>query len=139
MNFNESTGLLAVSFVTGKMLMFKIETLEKSELYWEMPNLTNESNPIALCMSFCPENEKAVVAYDTNKIVVFDIHNKCLHDWSRISDQNFPKNFLNRYNRLVGCCSLSTSKFILYSNYTYTILDTSKPLIYNPDAQVKII
>ena len=139
--YNESTGLLAINFINSAMFIFKIQSLESSSLYWELPKSTSETslNPLALCMSFCPENEKAVVAYDTNKIVVFDINNKCLHHWSRISDQNFPSNFLNRYNRLIGCCSLSSQNFILYSNYTYTILDTSKTLLYNPDSQVKII
>lgn len=89
---------------------------------------------MALCMTFCPENEKAVVAYDTNKIMVFDINNKCLHSWSRQSSANFPSNFLNRYNRLVGICALSSTKFLAYSNYTYTILDLLKPLVSNADA-----
>jgi len=104
-----------------------------------LPKLTGESssNPLALCMAFCPENENMVVAYDTNKIIVFDINNKCLHPWSRLSSANFPANFLNRYNRLIGCCALSTTKFLLYSNYTYTIMNIDQPLS-NPEAQVKI-
>ena len=87
--YNESTGLLAVNFINSEMMfVFRISNIESSNLYWELPKLTSESslNPLALCMTFCPENEKAVVAYDTNKIMVFDINNKCLHNWSRISD-----------------------------------------------------
>ena len=40
---------------------------------------------------------------------------------------------------MVGCCALSAHKFILYTHYTYTILDISQPLInIDGQAQVKI-
>lgn len=39
-----------------------------------------------------------------------------------------PANFLNRYNRMVGCVSVSDSKFVLYTNYTYCVLDLNLPV-----------
>lgn len=69
-----------------------------------------------------------VVAYDSNYIRVFDLLNKCLHPWSRTNGTRFPSNFLSRYNRLLGATSLSESKFLMYSNYTYTILDINQGL-----------
>jgi len=69
-----------------------------------------------------------VVAFDSNKIMVYDINNKCLHPWTRENDNLFPQNFLKRYNRLIGATALSETKFLLYSNYTYTILDLLKPM-----------
>ena len=79
----------------------------------------------ALCMTVCPENEKMVIAYDNNKIKVFDIYNKCFHKWTNENDNSFPDNFLSRYNRLIGVTALSATKFVFHSNYTYTILDLS--------------
>ena len=136
--FNENTNLLVVNFLhVEMMLVFKIEetTPADSSLYWSMPKLSSSSErPLALCMTFCPENENIVVAYDNNKIQVFDGLNRCLHSWSKQSADSFPTNFLNRYNRMVGCCALSAHKFILYTHYTYTILDISQPLM-NIDGQ----
>jgi hypothetical protein len=141
--FNENTNLLVVNFMHDElMLIFKIEESMpvESSLYWSMPKLSSSTErPLALCLTFCPENENIVVAYDNNKIQVFDGLNKCLHSWSKQSADCFPSNFLNRYNRMVGCCALSAHKFILYTHYTYTILDISQPLMnIDGQAQVKI-
>lgn len=53
------------------MLVFKIEESlpVESSLYWSMPKLScSKERPMALCATFCPENENIVVAYDNNKI-----------------------------------------------------------------------
>ena len=93
--------------------------------------------PTPLAITVCPDSEKMVVGYDSNKIMVFDIHNKCLHPWTRANDSYFPQNFLNRFNKFVGATPLSPEKFLFYTNYTYTILDITKSL--NHISEVKII
>ena len=72
--------------------------------------------------------DKLLVAYETNKIVVFDLLGKQLHGWSREYVDKLPKNFLSRYNRLIGVSQYSDNKYILYSNYTYSVLDLTRPL-----------
>ena len=67
--------------------------------------------------------DKLVVAYDSNKIAVFDLLNKQLHPWTVKNIKKFPRNFLNRYNRFVGAIPINESKFLLYTNYTYCVLD----------------
>jgi hypothetical protein len=70
--FNENTNLLVVNFMhIEMMLVFKINesTPADSSLYWSMPKLSSSTErPLALCVTFCPENENIVVAYDNNKI-----------------------------------------------------------------------
>ena len=80
----------------------------------------------ALCFAFCPQVEKIVVAYDSNHIKVFDLLNQCVHKWSKTN--TMPRNFLSRYQRLVGVTALSETKFLFYSNYTYTVLDITLPV-----------
>ena len=92
-----------------------------------------------LCMTVCPEAEKIVVAYDSNKIQVLDINNRCLHQWTHKNDNHFPKNFLSRFNRLIGVTALSANKFLFFSNYTYTILDVCINLPEDKEAAVNII
>jgi hypothetical protein len=46
-----------------------------------------------------------------------------------------PKNFLSRYNRLVGVSHLTENKLIMWSNYTYAILDLTIDL----PAEVQIV
>ena len=109
--------------------------LTKNTPYWQIPKTPSE---IPLCATSSPDGEKLLIAYSSNKIRIFDIMNKCLHPWSRKNDELFPQNFLSRYNRLIGATSLSNTKFLFYSNYTYSILDLTKDLPVNPP-EVKII
>ena len=67
--------------------------------------------------------DKIVAAYDTNKVVVFDTINRRMHQWTVDNLNKLPKNFLSRYNRIIGVVQLSTSKYILWTNYTYAVLD----------------
>lgn len=46
--------------------------------------------------------DKLVAAYDSNKVVVFDTINRKLHQWTLDNLQRLPKNFLSRYNRILG-------------------------------------
>ena len=72
--------------------------------------------------------EKLLVAYDSNKVAVFDLLNYRLHEWTKQNLDRMPANFLNRYNRMVGCVAVSENKFVLYTNYTYCVLDLTLPV-----------
>ena len=67
--------------------------------------------------------DKLIVAYDTNKVVVFDTINRKLHQWTVDNLSKLPQNWLTRYNRILGIVQLSTHKFVLWTNYTYAVLD----------------
>lgn len=51
-----------------------------------------------------------------------------LHDWSLANMNKFPSNFLNRYNRIVGITQVSFNLYLIYTNYTYIVLDLSKSI-----------
>ena len=70
--------------------------------------------------------DKLVVAYESNKVGIFDLVNKQLHPWTVKNISKFPRNFLQRYNRFIGVCKVSESKFLLYTNYTYSVLDLNQ-------------
>lgn len=93
--------------------------LSNGKVEWKLPAMQDCGVP--LCIT--SDAEKAVVVYDSNKIVIFDTLNTKLHDWSKQNLDRLPKNYLDRYNRLIGIVALSDSKFLLYSNYTYSVLD----------------
>lgn len=66
------------------------------------------------------------MAYDSNKIMLYDLLNKKIHSWSQKYSDRIPQNFLSRYNRMIGIVQISSAKYILYTNYTYCILDLNE-------------
>ena len=79
---------------------------------------------MALCLA--SDVDKLLVVFDSNQLVLFDMLNQKLHDWSK--ETKLPSNFLNRYNRIIGAEILTDSKFLLYSNYTYCVLDVNQTM-----------
>lgn len=75
---------LIINFVNDDM--FCMFDLDKKSVYWNLPKIQG----FALTLTICPDQEKMVVAYDSNRIMVFDINNRCLHPWSRKNDELFP-------------------------------------------------
>jgi transketolase len=61
--------------------------------------LTNE---FGLPLAIHSDMDKLIMAYDSNKIAVFDTINKRLHPWTLQNMDKMPENFLRRYNRIVG-------------------------------------
>jgi len=93
------------------------------ELTWNLPRLQNCGAPLALTT----HEDKLVVAYDSNKLAVFDLLNQCLHQWTTDNLSKLPKNFLNRYNRIVGVLPVG-QKFLFFTHYTYFVLDLDQPI-----------
>lgn len=89
---------------------------------------TGASTP--LCVHFSSSGDSLIVAYaQDNLVVVYDLNNKCLHPWSiKYGPSAFAKEFRNRYNRIIGISEVSSSKFILYTNYTWCVLDLEAPI-----------
>lgn len=100
-------------------------------MLWNLPKLDKD---IPLCAH--SDQDKLIVCYDSNKIAVFDLLNFRMHEWSRRNLDKFPQNFLNRFNRIVGITPINATKFILYTNYTYIILDLTQDV---PSDEVNII
>ena len=67
--------------------------------------------------------DKLLVAYDTNRLALFDLNNRQLHPWTLEKGTLLPRNFLTRYNRFVGIEQITDSKYILYTHYTFSVLD----------------
>ncbi|MFO0117555.1 MAG: hypothetical protein ACK521_08045 [bacterium] len=102
-----------------------------AKVEWNLPHMQDCGTP--LCAT--SDLDKLLVAYDSNKIVVFDLLNLRLHEWTKLHVDRLPSNFLNRYNRIIGCVGVSESKFVLYTNYTYCVLDLNLPV----PAEVEIV
>jgi len=82
---------------------------------------------LPLCASFSSSGEELVVAYAFNNMVVcYDVVGRYLHQWSQMNKQDaFPKAFTKRYNRIVGIVEAQEGKFIVYTHYTWFLLDLS--------------
>jgi hypothetical protein len=98
--------------------------LAKGALEWKLPSMQECGVPLAIAS----DSEKVIVAYDSNKIAIFDSINMKLHEWTRRNLDKMPHNFLYRYNRIVGLTIVSDSKVVLYTNYTFAVLDINAPL-----------
>lgn len=129
-HFNPKTGHLFVSLAnSGLFVMFDIPT---KKIVWNIPKVEKDR---PLCAY--SDQDKLIVAYDSNKILVFDLLNHKLHDWSRRNPPStFPPNFLNRFNRIVGLTCISPSKYLLYTHYTYILLDLLQDV---PADEVQIV
>lgn len=92
----------------------------KDVLHWQLPDLSSE---LGLPLSIFSDMDKILLAYDSNKILILDSINRKLHPWSLKNMQKIPVNFLKRYNRIVGITQLGLNKFVLWTNYTYSVLD----------------
>ena len=66
-----------------------------------------------------------VVVYENNKIAVFDTKKKCVNAWTIKNFNKFPQNFLNNYNKFIGIVQGSKSKIILYTHFSFSVVDFS--------------
>lgn len=97
--------------------------LKKLTLSWNLPKLEHD-----VPLNCHADQDKLIVVYDSNKIIAYDLNNMRLHDWSLANMNKFPSNFLNRYNRIVGITQVSFNLYLIYTNYTYIVLDLSKSI-----------
>ncbi len=117
-DLNEDAGQLTLVFMNPKLTA--IFDLSKNQVFWQLPDLSLDlGHPLAVLSDM----DKLVLTYDSNKVTVLDTINRRFHPWSLKNMQKMPVNFLRRYNRLVGITQLSLNKFILWTNYTYSVLD----------------
>jgi len=65
-HFNAQNSLLTLSLIGEGVTMFKLDK-SQATMFWSLPS-PQQTTSVALCMSFCPQLEKAVVAYDSNFI-----------------------------------------------------------------------
>lgn len=115
-NYNPNNHYLTLIFANPTFN--GIYNLLSSALYWQLPQVVK-----GLALSLCSDMDKLLVVYDTNQIVVFDTINRKLNEWSIENMNKLPANYLRRYNRVIGVVQLSSTKFILWTNYTYAVLD----------------
>jgi len=80
--------------------------------------------------------DKLVIAFDSNKVVVYDTTNRKIHPWSLENLNKIPANFLSRYNRILGVTPVAADKFVLWTNYTFAVLDLQLDV---PSSEVTIL
>lgn len=118
-DYNSDSGHLVLIFANPLFSgIYNLQAQQGQQLYWQLPQL-QVGRPLALHQDM----DKLVIAYDSNRIAVLDTINRRLHQWSLDNMQRLPANFLRRYNRIVGVVQLSTHKYLLWTNYTYSVLD----------------
>ena len=112
---------------------FLLDLQDGCKVEWKL--LKSETDALPLCFALCPDSDRLVIGYDDNRIAVVDIHNKSLSEWSKMNKNRFPSNFLKRYNRYMGILALTSTKFLIYTNYTCINLDLSVNLPEGGDWQ----
>ena len=122
MHVNPVTRRLYLALADSTLL--PVIDLTKSILEWKLPSMQACGVPLAITS----DSDKVLLAYDSNKIAVFDTINMRLHDWTKKHFDKMPENFLDRYNRIIGMTMISDSKVMLYTNYTYSVLDLNAPV-----------
>ncbi len=117
-HFNPVSNRLVLAFASSKYFSV-IDLGVKNTLYWRLPSLTNQGIPLV----FSSDVDKLLVGYDSNRLAIFDLLNRQVHPWTNKNLNAMPKNFLNRYNKFVGAIQLNEHKYILYTSYTFCVLD----------------
>jgi hypothetical protein len=91
----------------------------KKTLVMEIPLVLNSVG----FTTFKLTSRELVVVYENNKIAVFDLKKKGVNAWTIKNFNKFPQNFLNNYNKFMGIIAGSKSKIILYTHFSFSIVD----------------
>ena len=120
-HYNPTSNRLVLSFADKSYFSVIDLAAETSAdaLYWRLPALRSLGFPLV----FASDMDKLLVGYDSNHIALFDLLNKQVHPWTSQNTERLPSNFLNRYNKFAGAQQLSDQKYLLYTNYTFCLLD----------------
>ena len=119
-HFNPVSNRLVLAFASAKYFSV-IDLGVKNTLYWRLPSMKNQGIPLV----FASDMDKLLVGYDSNRVAVFDLLNRQIHPWTNKNLNAMPKNFLSRYNKFAGVIQLNDDKYILYTSYTFCVLELS--------------
>lgn len=117
MHVNAATRKMFLALADSSLL--PVVDLTRGALDWKLPAMQACGTPLAITS----DADKAIVAYDTNKLAVFDTINMRLHEWTKQHIDRMPENFLDRYNRIIGLTILNETKTLVFTNYTFCVLD----------------
>lgn len=95
-------------------------------LDWKKKNLVMEIPLVMNAVGFSTfklVGKELVVVYENNKIAAFDLKKKCVNSWTMKNFNKFPQNFLNNYNKFMGIVEGSRSKIILYTHFSFSVVD----------------
>ena len=97
----------------------------------KLPSSSRNSQDVAINCIISSNKQTLVVQYERNHFEIFELMNDNqvrLHDWSKSNE--LPAHFLKQYNQMCRIQEIETSsKFLLSSNYTWSVLDIEKPLV----------
>ena len=94
--------------------------ISTKEMHWRIPY-----EGVPTCIK-CLEDSRAIIINEVNKIFIFDLAHKCIDPWTRHQGRNLPVNYLERFNRIYDIVQLNSHKFVLYTHYTFIVLDTDR-------------
>jgi hypothetical protein len=100
-HYNNDSSLLTLAHANPKLACI-FDLSKNGSLFWNLPEM---KVGMPLCMT--SDMDKLFVTFDSNKIVIFDLINRKLHDWSKENLTKLPGNFLTRYNRMLGVSQLT--------------------------------
>jgi len=103
-------------FVTQDGSVWSYSLISK-EIHWKLP-----FSGVATCIkSF--EDSRAFIIGDKNEIFIYDLLHKSLDPWSKQYGKSLPANYLDRFNRVYDIVQLNSHKYLLYTHYTFIVLD----------------
>eukprot|EP01022_Parablepharisma_sp_SALTPOND_P024943 TRINITY_DN562_c0_g1_i6.p1 TRINITY_DN562_c0_g1~~TRINITY_DN562_c0_g1_i6.p1 ORF type:complete len:538 (-),score=34.43 TRINITY_DN562_c0_g1_i6:5528-7141(-) len=108
-------------FSTNENLVWTYN-LSTKEIAWKVPY-----TGIPTCLK-CFDDSRAIVVGDKNEVLIYDLAHKALDPWTRHQGKNLPANYLDRFNRIYDIVQINSHKFILYTHYTFIVLDTEAPV-----------
>ena len=101
-HFNAQSNFLTLALIHSK-LFFVVDLNHKDKIEWSLPILAGTGVPLTMTSDM----DKLIVAYDSNKVGVFDLVNKQLHSWT-------VKN-ITKY--LLGCVELARFKVVEFNHF----------------------
>eukprot|EP00826_Nyctotherus_ovalis_P059134 TRINITY_DN8199_c0_g1_i20.p1 TRINITY_DN8199_c0_g1~~TRINITY_DN8199_c0_g1_i20.p1 ORF type:complete len:650 (-),score=99.46 TRINITY_DN8199_c0_g1_i20:24-1973(-) len=96
-------------------------SVDTKEIQWKVPY-----TGVPTCLK-CFEDSKAFIVSDNNEILIYDLAHKVLDAWTKNKGRNLPINYLDRFNRVYDIVQINPHKYILYTHYTFIVLDTELP------------
>ena len=123
-DYNDNNAHIVVS--TSSCDLYLINCKDKDKRVVSLPHPANYITQV----KFNTYNNTLIAVDSSNLIYIIDTQLNKFTPWTieRIDKGDYPVNYLKWYNKVYGIVPLSQSTFILYTDYNYIKVDTSKQL-----------
>lgn len=98
----------------------KVYVFKNNKLAFQLPAIARPITAIALA------HNNVFIATDDNNFQGFSCKTQQLENFSSRYFNRIPKNFTNDVNRIVGILAFAKQKLIIYTHYSFTVVDLTK-------------